>query len=103
MVASGTSGVLRAPHEGGTSALRGRDRGGAMTKRGITIVTLVAVAMVALGATSAFAGGGARLDLYLVNSGPETRFYNDSLAADGNCDPVPTKPASLSLTPGASL
>ena len=73
-----------------------------MVKRIIAVAMLALVAVVALGAASAFGGGGGRLQLYLVNSGPDTRFYNDSAAADGNCNSIPAKAASLSLTPGTS-
>jgi hypothetical protein len=66
---------------------------------GILAVTVAA----AVGAIAAFAGNGGRLELFLVNSGPNTRFFNDSTAADGNCDPILAKPASLSLTKGTSL
>jgi hypothetical protein len=38
-----------------------------------------------------------------VNSGPSTHFYNDSAAADGNCNPILAKPASLSPSKGTSL
>jgi hypothetical protein len=73
-----------------------------MSKRILAALTVGLVAAVALSATGAFGKGGGRLELYLVNSGPDSRFYNDSSAADGNCDPVPTKPASLSTSKGTS-
>lgn len=74
-----------------------------MYTRILAAATLALTVAVALGATSAFGKDGGRLKLYLVNSGPNTRFYNDSAAADGNCDPILAKPASLSLTRGTSL
>jgi hypothetical protein len=46
-------------------------------------------------------GAGGRLQLYLVNSGPDTSFYNESVPTDGNCSPI-TKPGSLSTKPGTS-
>ena len=63
-----------------------------MVKRIIAVAMLALVAVVASGAASAFGGGGGRLQLYLVNSGPDTRFYNDSAAADGDCNSIPAKP-----------
>jgi hypothetical protein len=74
-----------------------------MYKRILAAAALALTAAVALGATGAFGKNGGRLELYLVNSGPNTRFYNDSAAADGNCNPILAKPASLSLTRGTSL
>jgi hypothetical protein len=74
-----------------------------MYKRTIAAATLALAAAVALSATAAFGKGGGRLDLYLVNAGPNTRFFNDSAAADGNCDPILAKAASLSLSRGTSL
>jgi hypothetical protein len=74
-----------------------------MSKRILAVSTVALVAAVALSATVAFGKGGGRLELYLVNSGPNTRFFNDSTAADGNCDPVLAKPASLSTSEGTSL
>ena len=65
---------------------------------------LVAAAVVALALTmspaSALAQG--RLQLYLVNSGPTTAFYNESITGDGNCDQI-AKPASLSTAPGTAV
>jgi hypothetical protein len=74
-----------------------------MYKRIIAVAMLALTAAVALGATVAFGKGGGRFELYLVNSGPNTRFFNDSAAADGNCDPILAKPASLSTSKGTSL
>ncbi len=71
-----------------------------MHKRLVTVATL-ALAVVALGATSAFGGGG-RLQLYLVNSGPSSSFYNDSSSSDGNCGRTDLA-SSLSTQPGTSL
>jgi hypothetical protein len=72
-----------------------------MYKRIITAATLAFVVAVALGATSALGGGG-RFDLYLVNSGPSSSFYNDSAPADGNCDRQDLA-SSLSTQHGTSL
>jgi hypothetical protein len=74
-----------------------------MYKRLIIAAALALTAAVALGVTGAFGKDGGRLELYLVNSGPSTRFYNDSAAADGNCNPILAKPASLSPSKGTSL
>ena len=74
-----------------------------MYKRIIAVAMLALTAAVAVSVTGAFGKGGGRLELYLVNSGPNTRFFNDSTAADGNCDPVLAKPASLSTSKGTSL
>jgi hypothetical protein len=71
-----------------------------MHKRLILVATL-ALAVVALAATSAFGGGG-RLQLYLVNSGPSSSFYNDSLASDGSCGRIDLA-SSLSTHPGTGL
>jgi hypothetical protein len=71
-----------------------------MHKRLIAVATLALVA-VALAATSAFGGGG-RLQLYLVNSGHPSSFYNDSASSDGNCDRIDLA-SSLSTQPGTSL
>jgi len=71
-----------------------------MHKR-LMIVATLALAVVALGASSAFGGGG-RFDLYLVNSGPSSSFYNDSSSSDGNCDRTDLA-SSLSTQPGTSL
>jgi hypothetical protein len=73
-----------------------------MYKRIIAVATVALALAVGFGVTSAFGKDGGRLSLYLVNSGATTRFYNDSGAVDGNCNLIPSKPASLSLTPGAS-
>lgn len=72
-----------------------------MHKRLITMAT-IALAVVALAATSAFGGGGGRLQLYLVNSGPTSGFYNDSLTTDGGCGRLALA-SSLSTSPGTSL
>ncbi len=69
-----------------------------MKKRIVAIAMLVLA--VAVGATSAFGGGG-RFQLYLVNSGPASSFYNDSVPGDGSCDQL-FMPSSLSTTPGTS-
>lgn len=61
---------------------------------------LVALAL-SLTATSAVAAGG-RLQLNLVNSGPSTAFYNESITTDGNCSQI-AKPASLSTGRGTSV
>lgn len=71
-----------------------------MHKRLFALATVALVA-VALAATSAFGGGG-RLQLYLVNSGPSSSFYNDSSSSDGNCSRIDLA-SSLSTTPGTSL
>lgn len=65
--------------------------------------TAAALLAVALGLTiaSAFAAGG-RLDLNLVNAGPDTTVYNESMAVDGNCDSY-SKPGSLSTAAGAGV
>ena len=94
---------IPAPQVAGCPSLRPTQGRVVMVKRIIAVAMLALVAVVALGAASAFGGGGGRLQLYLVNSGPDTRFYNDSAAADGNCNSIPAKAASLSLTPGTSL
>lgn len=58
---------------------------------------------VALSLTIASASGaGGRLQLYLVNSGPDTTVYNESAATDGNCDSF-LKPASLSTSKGTGV
>jgi hypothetical protein len=72
-----------------------------MYKRISAAVTLALALAVGFGVTSAFGKDGGRLELYLVNSGDETGFYNDSSAADGNCSPI-SKHASLSPTKGTS-
>jgi hypothetical protein len=74
-----------------------------MFRRAFAAAMLALTLAIVLGAIGAFADTGGRLDLYLVNSGPNTRFYNDSAAVDGNCNPILAKPASLSLTKGTSL
>ena len=74
-----------------------------MYKRMIVAATLALALAVGFGVTSAFGKDGGRLELYLVNSGDPTGFYNDSATADGNCNSIPPKPASLSLTKGTSL
>jgi hypothetical protein len=71
-----------------------------MQKRLIALATL-ALVVVALAATSAFGGGG-RLQLYLVNSGPSSSFYNDSASTDGDCSRIDLA-SSLSTQPGTSL
>jgi hypothetical protein len=62
---------------------------------------LVTVAL-SLTLASALAAEG-RLQLHLVNSGPQTTFYNDSVATDGNCDRFDTKSASLSTSKGTGV
>ncbi len=71
-----------------------------MHKRFIAVATL-ALVVVALAATSAFGSGG-RFQLYLVNSGPSSSFYNDSATSDGNCNSIDLA-SSLSTQPGTSL
>lgn len=71
-----------------------------MRKRIPFVALLVALAL-SLTIASAFGAGG-RLQLYLVNAGPSTTFYNESIPADGNCDSY-AKPASLSPTRGAGV
>jgi len=66
----------------------------------LSAALLVTLAL-SLAMASAFAAGG-RLQLYLVNSGPDTTFYNESMNTDGNCDPY-LKPASLSPSRGAGI
>jgi hypothetical protein len=75
-----------------------------MYKRMIAAATLALALAVGFGVTSAFGKDGGRLELYLVNSGANTRFYNDSTAEGaGDCGPILAKQASLSLTKGTSL
>jgi hypothetical protein len=66
----------------------------------LSAALLVTLAL-SLAIASAFAAGG-RLQLYLVNSGPDTTFYNESMNTDGDCDPY-LKPASLSPSRGAGI
>jgi hypothetical protein len=54
-----------------------------MYKRILAAAALALTAAVALGATGAFGKNGGRLELYLVNSGPNTRFY--TFSGDGTC------------------
>ena len=56
---------------------------------------------VAVTVSGAFAAGG-RLQLYLVNSGPQTAVYNESSAVDGNCNRI-SKAASLSTSTGTAV
>jgi hypothetical protein len=65
----------------------------------IAVATLVLGLAVALAATSAFAGGGGRLSLYLVNSGPASSFY----PLTGDCFAQYNSPSSLSTTRATSL
>jgi len=58
----------------------------------------LAVVTAALIASGAFAAGG-RLELYLVNSGPQSAVYNDSSTVDGDCDQY-TRATSLSTVRG---
>jgi hypothetical protein len=63
-----------------------------------TLLSLAVLATVALGVTIANAfGAGGRVQLYLVNSGPGSNFYNVT-NANGNSCPSFTKPASLAST-----
>jgi hypothetical protein len=74
-----------------------------MHKRIIAAATLALALAVGFGVTSAFGKDGGQLELYLVNSGEPTRFFNDSTAEGaGDCGPILAKPASLSLTKGTS-
>jgi hypothetical protein len=61
-------------------------------------VALVVTALAVI-VSGAFAAGG-RLQLYLVNSGPDTAFYNESVTVDGDCEQI-ARPASLSTSKGA--
>ena len=70
------------------------------TRTRTTAAALLAFAF-CLAITSALAAGG-RLQLNLVNAGPETTFYNDSSAVDGDCDSY-TKPGSLSPAAGTGV
>src|SRR6476469_6813946 len=68
--------------------------------RGRTLFVAAVMVLAALALTTASSvGAGGQLQLYLVNSGPETTFYNESSITDGNCDPY-TKPGSLSTKTG---
>ncbi|HYO46488.1 MAG TPA: hypothetical protein VEY33_07350 [Gemmatimonadota bacterium] len=67
-----------------------------------TLSALLVAVVLSLTIASAFGAGGGRLHLYLVNSGPETAFYNESVGNDGNCDPF-QKPASLSISKGTGV
>jgi hypothetical protein len=69
-----------------------------MKKRLLAAAMLALAVAVAVGATSAFGGGG-RFQLYLVNAGPASSVYNDSATADGTCGQF-TTPSSLSTMPG---
>jgi hypothetical protein len=60
------------------------------------VVTAAAVIV-----SGAFAAGG-RLQLYLVNAGPDSSVYNESVTVDGNCDQV-FKATSLSTSKGTGL
>ncbi len=67
------------------------------------LATFVAASMLTLSFASSFAvRDTGRLDLFMVNSGASTTFFNDSVTADGNCSPF-SAPASLSLSQGTSL
>jgi hypothetical protein len=66
--------------------------------RTLLTAAVLAIAALCLTLASAFGAGGP-LHLYLVNSGPQTTFYNESVPADGNCDSY-LKPASLSTNRG---
>lgn len=72
-----------------------------MNRRILLSAALLVTIALSLTIASAFAAGG-RLQLYLVNSGQNTTFYNESVPADGNCDPY-LKPASLSPSRGTSV
>ena len=61
----------------------------------------LAVVTAALIASGALAAGG-RLELYLVNSGPQSAVYNDSSTVDGNCDQF-TRATSLSTARGNEI
>lgn len=71
-----------------------------MKRRTLFAVALVVLAAVGLTAVSPVGAGG-RLQLYLVNAGPQGAFYNESVPADGNCDPT-THAASLSTKTGTA-
>lgn len=73
-----------------------------MKKRLLTLAMLVLVIAGTVGATTA-SGSCGRFDLYLVNSGPTSPFYNDS-TNDGEpqCDQL-NLPSSLSTSPGKHL
>lgn len=65
-----------------------------------TLLTAAVLVTAALSLTLASAfGAGGRLQLYLVNSGAQTTFYNESVPADGDCESY-LKPASLSTNGG---
>jgi hypothetical protein len=92
-------GVLGRP---ATSAVKWFIDLGRVTVKRISLCTaLIAVLTLSLTIASALSATG-RLQLYLVNSGPDTTFYNDSIPADGDCDPF-MKPASLSQSRGTGV
>ena len=70
-------------------------------KTRMLIAAVLGTVAVGLAMTSAFGAEG-RVRLYLVNSGPETAFYTESVGNDGNCDPF-QKPASLSTSKGTGV
>jgi hypothetical protein len=66
--------------------------------KGRILLTAAALVTVALSLTIATAfGASGRLSLYLVNSGPDSNFYNVTDANGSDC-PSFTKPASLAAT-----
>ena len=71
-----------------------------MKRRILLGTTLLVTVALSLTIASAFGAGG-RLQLYLVNSGPATEFYNVSVPVDGNCNQI-SKRASLSTTAGTA-
>lgn len=71
-----------------------------MKKRILLSAVLLVTAALSLTIASALGAGG-RLQLYLVNSGPATEFYNDSVPVDGDCGQI-SKPASLAPTAGTA-
>ena len=70
-----------------------------------TLLTAAVLVTAALSLTLASAvGAGGRLQLYLVNSGPKTAFYNENAnpGNDGNCASI-RKQASLSTSKGTGV
>jgi hypothetical protein len=72
-----------------------------VTRRILAAAAVLVTVALGLTMTSALGAGG-RLQLYLVNSGPETTVYNESATTDGNCDSFP-KAASLSPDRGTAV
>jgi hypothetical protein len=71
-----------------------------MRRRILASAAVLVTLALGLTMTSALGAGG-RLQLYLVNSGPQTTFYNESVPTDGDCDSF-LKPASLSTSKGTA-